>query len=125
MTESQVYWWLMLDNFHGSNGGFQVFIIMILGLFGGLGIFGLFSKWKQNGDLINPRLSIGMGVLNFFFWCSIAGLTIFIPTSKQYAIIKVLPQIANSEIAKEMPEDAKQMYHMAKEYLKEQLQVQK
>ncbi len=45
-------------------------------------------------------------------------MSIFIPTTKQYAIIKVLPQIVNSDIAKQMPDDFKEIYDIAKGALK-------
>ena len=45
----------------------------------------------------------------------------FIPSTKQMAMIKVIPAIANSEIAGEMSKDAKELYKMGVDAIKEQL----
>lgn len=45
----------------------------------------------------------------------------FVPRTKQMAMIKVIPTIANSEIVGEMSADAKELYKMGIKAIKEQL----
>lgn len=45
-----------------------------------------------------------------------------LPTTKQMAAIKILPAIVNSEfMQKELPAEAKELYILAKEYIKDQI----
>lgn len=105
MTELQVYLWLMLDNIKitieivGSAGTFVMFFVLLIGR-----AENSFSK----KEIANLRKLLVFFVLLLF-------TNMFIPTSKQYAVIKVLPKIANSELVKtDMPD----MYNMAMSYLR-------
>ena len=52
----------------------------------------------------------------FFF------ISVFIPTTKEMALIKVLPAISNSRfVSEELPKEAGEIYMLAKEALKEKL----
>ena len=112
MSEMQVYMWLILDNVST--------IFIILAIFGTAFVGFAVSFCTVIGFTDRePKL--------FFAWLlvpmiiPIILLATFTPTSKQYAMIKVFPQIINSDIAQDIPEDMNTMYTMAKDYMKEML----
>ena len=48
-----------------------------------------------------------------------------LPSTKEYAVIWTLPKVANSEMVKEdLPQEAKEIYGMCKQWLKESLSSQ-
>ena len=56
----------------------------------------------------------------------ILGAWIFVPTTKEMALIKVAPALANSKLVQEtLPVEAKEIYDLAKSALREKLGVQK
>jgi len=106
MTESQVYWWLMLDNI---STGLAVFAILI-GVVSAVATCVALANQEKYGLLMLMPVSL---------LC--IALACLIPNSKQYAVIKILPKIANSDFAAQVPKDMQTMYDMAKDYLKEKL----
>lgn len=78
----------------------------------------------SDSDRKTAKMAVG-GVRSVFVPALLIALALnFVPTSKQYAMIKIFPKIANSDIAKEMPQDAKEIYQMAKDYLKSMVKVE-
>lgn len=107
MSEWEVYWWLKLSDFRG--------ILMIGSSLIGSAIFA--------GALIptpeKPR--------RLFWLLPLLPLLItgfVLPSTQQYAVIKVLPKIVNSDFAQEAVGDARMIYDVAKNYLKETLKVE-
>lgn len=118
MTEAQIYFWLMLDNI----SGFFVAAMIIYGL---IMLFATLVILIQVNEGCMDKKHLILLRLWIIFPIFTAG-AVFTPTSQQYAVIKILPKIANSEfVTKEVPADMKDMYGMAKEYLKEKLEVKK
>ncbi|NQS88387.1 hypothetical protein HQ584_01145 [Patescibacteria group bacterium] len=115
MTETQVYWWLMLDKiglFWCFPLALTVATFFIIGLILSEEDWNLCKKfWKF--------VTVPLAVVAFVFGL----ICFFIPTSKQYAMIKIFPKIANSELSKEVQQDVPEMYTMAKDYMKEMLKV--
>ena len=115
MTEWQVYLWLMLDNLQ-----FVWFVFLVLGV---LSVIAIPVSYECSGY----KEEVGMKCLKFFTIPSMTLLliavivTLFIPSSKQYAMIKVFPKMANSEMATELQQDVPEMYQMAKDYMKDLL----
>ena len=54
-------------------------------------------------------------------WCVFLLVAIFVPTSKEFAMIKVIPKLANSEISQQIQKDMPEIYTMAKDALKEMI----
>jgi len=54
-----------------------------------------------------------------WFVCVIAA--VFVPTSKEYAMMKVLPKMANSQMAQDVQKDIPELYQMAKDALREMI----
>ena len=120
MSEWTIYLWMVLNNLKSDE--------LILGVIFGIGSVGgvcrAFSvaKWDEYANPKNPEKMVSSGlkwVLTTFILLAV--FFVFVPSGKQFAMIKILPMVANSEIAKELPADAKEMYSMAKESLKEML----
>lgn len=111
MTEAQVYLWVMLGNI-------QACFILIMFVFG---VIGLFTSGFLIEAVVVKRCSrkLLLFLLLWILYIPIFLGTFLIPDSKQYALIKVFPKIVNSDFSKELTGDAKEMYNMAKSYLKE------
>ena len=58
-------------------------------------------------------------------WCVFLLVAIFVPTSKEFAMIKVIPKLANSEISQQIQKDMPEIYTMAKDALKEMIAPKK
>lgn len=121
ITESNVYWILKLDDIRG------VFVIGLIavGVFACLSLF----AWGINSmeTSFDKENSAGGKAARKYFFCSaiiVALLAIpatLLPTTKQMAMIKVIPAIANCEIVGEISADAKELYRMGINAIKEQL----
>ena len=116
ITTSTLYWILMLDNISKTIAGFAI-IMGILCV-----VFIVFAPPMSNFEDKETRrimkLSIIPGVLAMFFFALFA-LT---PTTKQMATILIAPKLINSEfIQKDLPKETKELYGMAKSYLKQQI----
>lgn len=122
ITESQIYWILKLDTIVAI---FVALLILTAILF-----FVIFVTWvvektstyyedeqqiKKNNFLKNCLI-----VLINIFVVSLLG-TIFIPTTEQMAMIKVVPVIANSEIIGNMSKDGKEIYQLGVDAIKKKL----
>lgn len=107
MSEWEVYCWMMLENVQFSLC--TIFISSIVWMVAvSIICTGEFEKLK-------PPLITFVVIL---------ALNCVIPNSKQYAVIKVLPAVVNSDFAKEATGDSKMIYDMARDYLKNMLKVE-
>lgn len=120
ITTSEIYWILKLDAIQ------NVFLTFsfLTGLFGlAMAIFwGVHSSMDEYFD--NEKKAAACKK-RFFITVPIFALlvivTAMIPSTKQMAAIKVIPAIANSEIVGELSADAKELYRMGINAIKEQL----
>lgn len=119
ITESAIYWILKLDDIQLLTVIIAVVALLTSIIFGtGWAVF-----WDAWRDEDKKRLSICKKcffVLISVFCVSVLTAT-FMPTTKQMAMIKVIPAITNSEFAADMSKDAKDLYKMCIEAIKEQL----
>lgn len=121
ITESSIYWILKLDEIRG------VFVVgsIVVGVFACLSLF----AWGIHSmeTIYDQENCVGGKAARKYFFCSaiIAALlsipVVLIPSTKQMAMIKVIPMIANSEIVGEMSADAKEIYKLGINAIKEQL----
>lgn len=116
ITESTMYWVLKLDDIIKALG-IMVAISIILGSVAIVAWVGLMAD-EQRELAKYPR--------RYFFIClavliSIMVIRPLIPSTRQMAMIKVVPIITNSEIVSEMQGDAKELYRMGIDAIKEQL----
>ena len=115
ITPSEIYWILKLDDI-------RVMFFVFIGCFG---IFAFISMvgWNIYTEFHNDTAdSCKKG-----FFCSaclallLAIPATMLPSTKQMAMIKVIPMIANSEAVKTMSNDAKEIYTLGIKAIKEQL----
>jgi cytochrome bd-type quinol oxidase subunit 2 len=118
ITESSIYWILKLDDIQ------NIFIFLMV-------VFIMFSILTTSLYLINALDSsfdkrLADAVKPWWILCMVCTFIsvitfCLIPSTKQMAMIKVIPTIANSEIVGEMSTDAKELYRMGINAIKEQL----
>lgn len=109
ITASEVYWILKLDAIQGLFFTFSFFT----------GVFGvaMIILWGIAGSMpCRKRFFITVPI-----FVLLVTVTALIPSTKQMAVIKVIPAIANSEIVGELSADAKEIYRMGINAIKEQL----
>lgn len=126
ITESSMYWILKLDDIRdfaftlGAIGTFPAVAFLIFFLASKLAKDEFCSDYVQVGRICG-RLAVATIILTLFLHLSYT----LLPTTKQMAMIKVLPAIANSEIVGEMSADAGELYRMGVNAIKEQLSDKK
>jgi hypothetical protein len=123
ITASEIYWILKLDAIQNVFLAFSVFT----------GMFGLAMVicWGVNSvtayDFDDKKIKEFAAACRkrFFvtvlFFALLVIATAMTPSTKQMAAIKVIPAIANSEIVGELSADAKELYRMGINAIKEQL----
>ena len=123
ITESTIYWITRMDGIHD----FLIGLCIITGILAILILITLFSTFMvaiEGEEEFHPAMKfelraffIIIALLVVFFLASV-----FIPTTKEMALIKVLPAISNSRfVSEELPKEAGEIYMLAKEALKEKL----
>ena len=114
MTEFEVYLWLMLDNLKVGGGVFGTISAVIIAVTVIMIAVNVADKTFSSKSLLLYIILLPILIISL-------SITMLIPDSKQYAVIKIFPKIVNSNIAKEIPDDMRDIYLMAKEYMKEVL----
>lgn len=117
MSEFDVWIWLKLDALRNS-----LLALSILSLtLGTLIVFCInITDWnaraftEANGLVAFKKASIHFFLMSFFV-C----LFVLIPTTKEYAMMKIFPTVTNAELTNEIAADVPEVYKMAKEYFKE------
>lgn len=122
ITESSIYWILKLDDINSFLIAVTVFagfmaIASMLCFAIDISIEGSDTYFGQMARKTARRFTV-LALLVGVALC-------FTPTTKQMAMIKVIPAIANSEIVGEMSADAKEIYRMGINAIKEALSEKK
>ena len=122
ITGSTIYWITRMDGIHD----FLIVLCIITGILAVLSLIILFSTFMvcEGKEEFHKAMKfelraflIGIVLFVVFFLASV-----FIPTTKEMALIKVLPAISNSRfVSEELPKEAGEIYMLAKEALKEKL----
>lgn len=122
ITGSTIYWITRMDGIHD----FLIVLCIITGILAVLILITFFSTFMvyEGKEEFLPAMKfelraflIGIVLFVVFFLASV-----FIPTTKEMALIKVLPAISNSRfVSEELPKEAGEIYMLAKEALKEKL----
>lgn len=119
ITESSVYWILKLSDIRT-----MLFVFVV---FTGAFAVGSGVGWSVNAGIYEETADACKKA--FYRSVALAFLlaipATLLPTTKQMAMIKVIPAIANSEIVGEMSADAKELYRMGINAIKEQLSDKK
>ena len=103
MTGWEVYLWLKLDTLCDFFVGmFSVGTGMIIFTFIAILMLDAENRFTSNAKRIAKRIIL---IMLPFLFVGLIG-TIFMPTTKQYAVVYALPKIANSEAVEQLPRDA-------------------
>lgn len=125
ITESTIYWVTRLDAFNNL-----VAFVMIVGVIlvvtfiiaSAVTLAERNSLFNTDGKLILPiKLLIG-SIISLVICMTLA---VFVPTTKEYAAMKILPKIANDETLNTLSQDGKELYRLTVDYLKEQVTIKK
>jgi len=126
MTGFDVWLWLKLDAISGLVWALG-FAILILACTGQIAARLWRAELPRNP---NPNdITWANGVLLKSWVWAVVGVILVVagvlcPSTKQYAVIKILPQVANSKfVSEELPADAKEMYDTFKAWTKEQMRA--
>ena len=126
ITGSTIYWITRMDGIHD----FLIGLCIITSILAVLSLIILFStfmvcngiegKEKEFYSVMKLELkTFFTGIISFII---IFLISVFIPTTKEMAMIKVLPAISNSKfMSEELPKDIREVYLMAKDAVKEKL----
>ena len=125
ITYSQLYWLTRMDpisEFLGHCLGFLVFAAGIC-FIGFCTSFCSSQDNLQNESMRNTCRASRNWLLLFLGLAGVfVALRAFLPTTKEMAVIVVVPAIVDSDfIQKDVPAEARELYSYAKAYLKEQL----
>jgi hypothetical protein len=125
ITESTIYWVTRLDAF--NNLVTAVSLISVIFIIASVIASSIVMGERQSvlndkGKLILP-LKFLIGSIISLVVC--ATLLVFVPTTKEYAAIKILPKIANDEVLNTLSQDGKELYRLTVDYLKEQVTIKK
>jgi hypothetical protein len=122
ITESNIYWMTRLDEIKtllSVAGGVMcvIFGVALMICLGGC----IVNKIEDDKEYLRSFKKALMYVLPIFlFGLALPIGNVFIPTTKQYAMIKVIPAIANDQ---RIQQEATEIYDMAKQALKQTLQI--
>ena len=117
ITSKDIYWLTRLDPIRDSCG-FYCFIAIFL-------ILGCSVAWSY-GKNENEHVPLWLGGIGTVFFSLLLMFSIivqiFVPTTKEMAMIKITPAIVNSDFVQEdLPKETKELYSMAKQYLQEKV----
>lgn len=125
ITESTIYWITRLDcivTFCTLLSIISAVVAAILGI-GNLAAMGNACTAKDDEDC---KKIWKVWRIIFCFGLVTALIAVFTPTTKEMAMIKIIPAIANSKfMAEDLPNDARQLYELSKKALIEKLTDEK
>jgi len=95
---------------------------VLLSVFGFLTIFGWIAHYGHSPETIFEKKTVPILTTiaaTFFIFSLFVGK--MIPTTQEAAVLYVAPKVINSEFSQEtLPQEAKELYGLVKEYLEEQ-----
>lgn len=128
ITESTIYWITRLDGIRTAAGiclGVGIIVIVICSIFWGVQVNELmdtFSKERREHLESILKLAIKTACCSAFAVVICISILLFVPSTKEMTMIKILPAISNSKfVSEELPKDVREIYVMAKEAVKEKL----
>lgn len=125
ITESTIYWITRLDAFNNLVAAvslISIILVVIFSIASGITIGERNSVLNDEDKLILP-IKFLIGSLITLVVCMT--LAVFVPTTKEYAAMKILPKIANDEALNTLSQDGKELYRLTVDYLKEQVTIKK
>jgi hypothetical protein len=130
ITASEMYWMTRLDGIRNLMVTANVAAIVLLFVLAFMLLSYVINSLPSPSDSENAVGVKNCSILKGWFkWVSIAFVLLsvvsifrtFIPTTKEYAAIKFIPIVANSERVEKIGEDAGELYDLTVDWLKDQL----
>lgn len=125
ITESTIYWVTRLDAFNNLVSAVSLIsvIFVIASIIASCIVMGERNSLLNDDDKLILPLKFLTGSIIILVVC--ATLLVFVPTTKEYAAMKILPKIANDEALNTLSQDGKELYRLTVDYLKEQVTIKK
>ena len=125
ITPWELYWLFKLDDIHTMLDIFTILVGSALGIFFVIRFDIIMASFdfnlQEETHEVRKKLYHIFNILLVILVISVVIKT-FLPTTNQMVTLKVVPEIVNSEfIQKDFPEELKELYAIAKEYMKEQI----
>ena len=122
ITESTIYWITRLDGIHD----FLIGLCIITGILAVLSLITFFATFmvSEGEEEFHPAMKFELRAcfISIALLVVFSLVSVFIPTTKEMALIKVLPAISNSRfVSEELPKEAGEIYMLAKDAVKEKL----
>lgn len=119
ITSSELYWLLKLDAFRSALGELTLATMLITAAITTVIGFSCIDNARETivaaGKRAMKVTTLGLVLAVIFY-----GAKTFLPTTKEAAVIYGAPAILDSQLVKEdMPKEAKEIYQLAKTWLKE------
>lgn len=118
MSEWTIYFWTRLDGVLGVSIGIAI-VSGILSLISTL----MYPCCKASPEYNKQELAFCKAFVpkvQIIFVLSLL-VALLLPTQKEFALIKVLPKLANSQLSQDIQKDIPEMYAMAKNALKDMI----
>ena len=125
ITESTIYWVTRLDAFNDLVTAVSLIsvIFVIASIIASCIVMAERNSLLNDEDKLILPLKFLTGSIIILVVC--ATLLVFVPTTKEYAAMKILPKIANDEALNTLSQDGKELYRLTVDYLKEQVTIKK
>ena len=125
ITESTIYWVTRLDALNNlvTAVSFISVISLIVSIIASCIVMGERNSMLNDDDKLILPIKFVIGSIIILVVC--ATLLVFVPTTKEYAAMKILPKIANDEALNTLSQDGKELYRLTVDYLKEQVTIKK
>lgn len=111
ITESTIYWLTRLDHIHSLLEAFN-FVLILAVCFCFMGLIPCIVE--EEPQIFSKLKNWGFIFLTVLFFSAVVGA--MLPTTKEYAAIKVIPAIANNQDVKDIGND---IVDLAKDWLKQ------
>ena len=119
VTESMVYWATRLDNIRVFLG-IATFVLAGLIIFCGVLYIDNSDKHDEDCRKFGKQCRAFMVSLIAPLAFTVIGL-VFVPTTAEYATIKIIPAIANSSAVQQLPKELEKFYPLVKDYVERKL----
>lgn len=127
ITEETIYWITRLDHIREAAclGAFVFGVLSVILVLTFCALYSddtLVEPAEKRAKAIRAVRTLATACVFIIFLC--VGALIFVPTTKEMAMIKVLPMLANSKfVEEELPKDARRIYRLGIRALEEKLEV--
>lgn len=122
VSSSQMYWILMLDNIRFASGILTPIMLLVIISCAGMATE---EKKKEKSKQEDPMILVYMTALSFIILLASIASLIFVPTTKQAAVIYIAPKVLSEQNVTEFTGEMKELYTLGKDYLKEALKKDK